>query len=114
MLYSAEKQTNLTHSLLQDILVFNGHNATQLETWLVDIETAADLTAENQTKLAQTKSNGLTHTLITEAITSGKSWDDIKDVLQLKICNSDIHTTISHIMEIQQKEKESLATHTPF
>ena len=44
---------------------------------LVDIETAADLTAETQTKLAQAKSKGLTHTLITEAVTSGKSLDNI-------------------------------------
>ena len=77
----AQKQTNLTNSLLQDISVFNGHDTTQLEDWLVDIETAADLTAKSQTKLAQAKSKGLTHTLISEAITSGKSWDDIKDVL---------------------------------
>ena len=77
----------------------------------MDIETAADLTAESRTKLAQAKSKGSTHTLISEVITSGKSWDDIKDLLQLKICNSDIHTSISHFMEIQQKEKESLATY---
>ena len=80
-LCSAQKKTNLTNSLLQDISVFNGHNATQLEDWLVDIETAADLTAESRTKLAQAKSKGLTCTLITEAITSGKFWDDIKDLL---------------------------------
>ena len=79
-LCSAQKQTNLTNSLLQDISLFNGHDTTQLEQWLVDIETAADLTAESQTKLAQAKSKGLTCTLITEAITSGKSWEDIKDV----------------------------------
>ena len=30
-LCSAQKQTNLTNSLLQDILVFNGHDTTQLE-----------------------------------------------------------------------------------
>ena len=80
-LCSAQKQTNLTNSLLQDILLFNGHDITQLEDWLVDVETAADLTVESQTKLAQAKSKGLTCTLITEAITSGKSWDNIKDVL---------------------------------
>ena len=82
-LCSAQIQINLTNSLLQDILVFNGHkhNATQLEDWLVDIETAADLTVESRTKLAQAQSKGLTCTLITEAITSGKSWDDIKDLL---------------------------------
>ena len=86
-----------------------GHDTTLLEDWLVDIETAADLTMESRTKLAQAKSRDLTHTLITEAITSGKSWEDIKDLLQLKICNSDIHTSICHFMEIQHKEKESLA-----
>ena len=71
----------MTNSLLQDIPVFNGHDTTYLEDWLVDIETAADLTAESRNKLAQVKSKGLTCTLITEAIMSGKSWDDIKDVL---------------------------------
>ena len=75
-LCSAQKQTNLTTSLLQDISVFSGHDVTQLEDWLVDIKIAADLTAESRTKLAQAKSKGLTCTLITEAITSDKSWDD--------------------------------------
>ena len=46
-LCSAKKQINLTNSLLQDIPVFNGHDTTQLEDWLVDVETAADLTAES-------------------------------------------------------------------
>ena len=80
-LCSAQKQTNLTNSLLQDISVFNGHNATQLEDWPVDIETAADLPVESRTKFAQAKSKGLTCTLISEAMTSGKSWDDIKNLL---------------------------------
>ena len=97
--------------MLQDISAFNGHDATQLKDWLVDIETAADLTIESRTKLAQAKSKGLTHTLITDVITLGKSWDDIKDLLQLKICNSGIHTSISHFMEIQQKEKESFTAY---
>ena len=101
-LCSAQKQTNLIIPLLQDIPVFNGHDTTHVEDCLVDIETAADLTAESRTKLAQAMSKGLTHTLITEAITSGHSLDDIKDLLWLKICNSDIHTSISCFMEIQQ------------
>ena len=67
-LCSAQKQTNLTNCLLQDILVFNGHDTTQLEDWVVDIETAADLTAESRTKLAHAKSKGLICTLVTEAI----------------------------------------------
>ena len=53
----------------------------------------------------------LTCTLITEAITSGKCWEDIRDLLHLKICNSDIHKSICHLMEIKQKEKESLAAY---
>ena len=77
----------------------------------MDIETAADLSTESRTKLAQAKSKGLTCTLITEAPTSGKYWDDIKDLLHLKICNSDIHISVSCFMEIQQKEKESLVAY---
>ena len=46
----------------------------QLEDWLVDIETTADLTGESRTKLAQAKSKCLACTLITEAITLGKIW----------------------------------------
>ena len=49
--------------------------------------------------------------LISEALTLNKTWEDIKDSLHLKICNSDIHTSIGHFMEIQQKEKESLAAY---
>ena len=78
---SAQKQTNLTNSLIQDISVFNGHDTTQLEDWLVDIETAADLIIKSRTKLAQAKSKDLTCTLIMEANMSGKSWDHIKDLL---------------------------------
>ena len=44
-------------------------------------------------------------------MTSNKTWDKIKDSLHLKICNSDIHTSVSHFVEIQQKEKESLAAY---
>ena len=78
---------------------------------MIDTETAANLTDESRTKLAQAKSKGLTHTLITEPLTSGKCWEEIKDLLQLKICNSDIHTSVIHFMDIQQKDKESLATY---
>ena len=77
----------------------------------MDIETAADLTDESRTKLAQAKSKGLACTLITEALTSGKCWEEIKGLLHLKICNSDIHTSVSHFMDIQQKDKESLAAY---
>ena len=82
----------------------------QLEDWLVDIKTMADLTDES-TKLTQAKSKGLAHTFITEAITLGENWEEHKDLLHLKICNSDIHTSVSHFMDIQQKDKESLAAY---
>ena len=77
----------------------------------MEIETAANLTDESRTKLAQAKSKGLTHTLITEALPSGKCWEEIKDLLLLKICNSNFHTSVSHFMDIQQKDKESLAAY---
>ena len=86
-LCSAQKQTTFINTLIQDIPTFSGSNSTQLEDWLVDIETAADLTDESRTKLAQSKSKGLTHTLITEALTSGKCWEEIKDLLHLKSAN---------------------------
>ena len=110
-LCNAQKKTSLESSLLQDITILNGNDSSQLEDCLTDIETASDLTGENRTKLAQAKSKELIWTLISEALTSNKTWEEIKDSLHLKICNSDIHTSISHFMEIQQKEKESLAAY---
>ena len=110
-LCSAQKQTTFVDTLIQDIPTFHGSDSTQIEDWLVDIETAANLTDESRTKLAQAKSKGLTHILITETLISGKSWEEIKDLLHLKICNSDILTSVRHFMDIQQKEKESLAAY---
>ena len=67
-LCSDQKQTNFTNTLIQEVPIFNGNDSTQLEDWLVDIETVANLSAESRTKLAQAKTNGLIHTLITEAL----------------------------------------------
>ena len=58
-----------------------GHDITLLKDWLVDIETAADLTTESRTKLAHAESKNITCSLISEAITSAISWKDIKDLL---------------------------------
>ena len=99
-----KKKTSFVNSLLQDITILNGNNSSQLEYWLTDIETASDLTGKSGTKLAQAKSKGLIRTLVPEALTSNRTWDEIKDSLHLKICNSDIHMSISHFMEIQQKK----------
>ena len=76
-----------------------------------DIETASELTGESRTKKTQTKSKGIVRTLISEALTAQKTWEEIKDSLQLKIPNADIHTSISHFMDIQQTDKESLAAY---
>ena len=110
-LCTAQKKTSLESSLLQDIPILNGQDSSQLEDWLTDIETASELTGKGRTKLAQAKSRGLVRTLITEALLAQKSWEKIKDSLHLKISNADIHTSISRFMDIQENDKESLATY---
>ena len=106
---TAQKKTSLESSLLQVIPILNGQDSLQLEDWLTDIETASELTGESRTKLAQAKSKRLVRTLISEAITAQKNLEEIKDSLHLKLSNADIHTSISHFMDIQQTDKESLA-----
>ena len=108
-LCTAQKKTSFVNTLLQDIMIFNGNDSLQLEDWFIDIETASDLIGESRTKLAQAKSKGLIHMLVSDALGSDKPWDEIKDCLHLKICNSDIHTSVSHFMEIQQKEKQHIS-----
>ena len=83
-LCNAQKKTSLESSLLQDIPTLNGHDSSQLEDWLTDIETASELTGESRTKLAQAKSRGLVITLISDDLTSQKNWEEIKDSLHLK------------------------------
>ena len=73
-LCTTQKKTSLESSLLQDIPTLNGQDSSQLEDWLTDIETASELTGESRTKLAQAKSRGLVRTLITEALTTQKTW----------------------------------------
>ena len=102
---NTQKKTSLENLLLQDIPILNGNDSSQLEDWLTDIETVSELTGEGRTKLAQANSRGLVRTLISEALTLHKTWEDIKDSLHLKICNSDIHTFISYFMDIQRKRK---------
>ena len=110
-LCTAQKKTSLESSLLQDIPTLNGQDSSQLEDWLTDIETASELTGESRTKIAQAKSKGLVRPLVSEALTAQKNWEEIKDSLQLKISNLGIHTSISCFTDIQQTDKESLATY---
>ena len=72
-LSTIQKQANLTKFLLQDIVIFNEHDSTKLEEWLMDIETVADLNCESSAKLVKAKSRGLTHKLVMEAINSEKT-----------------------------------------
>ena len=97
--------------MLQDIPTLNGQDSSQLEDWLMDMETASELTGESRTKIAQAKSKGLVRTIMSEALTAQKTWEEIKDSLQLNISNVDIHTSISHFMNIQQTDNESLAAY---
>ena len=83
-LCNTQKKTSLESSLLQDILTLNGQDSSQLEDWLTDIEMASELTGESRTKLAQAKSRVFVRTLISEALTSPKTWEEIKDSLHLK------------------------------
>ena len=55
-LCSAQKQTTFANTLMQDIPNFNESDLAYLEDWLTDTETAADLTDESRTKIAQAKS----------------------------------------------------------
>ena len=105
------KANKPSNSLLHDIAVINQYNSTKLEDWLMEIEAAEHLTNERQTKLAKAKLRGLTHTLVMETIQSGKSWEEIKDLLRLKLCNANIHTYTSYFMDIQKQEKEPLAAY---
>ena len=72
-LCTVQKKTTFANTLLQDITIFNDSNSSQVEDWLIDVETAANLTSKSRNKLAQAKSKGLTHSLITEALNSDKS-----------------------------------------
>ena len=76
---------NLTTSLLQDIPTFDGWDTTKLEDSLSDIESAADILKESHACLAKAKSYSLTHTLVCEELQAGKCWDNIQDILHLKL-----------------------------
>ena len=55
MLCTSQKKTSLESSLLQDIPTLTGQDSSQLKDWLIDIETASELTGESRTKIAQAK-----------------------------------------------------------
>ena len=94
-LCTAQKKTSFVNTLLQDSVIFNGNDSLQLEDWFIDIETSSDLTDKSRTTLAQAKSKGLICTLISEALSSNKTWDEIKDSLCLKfVIRTSIHLSV--------------------
>ena len=108
-LHTMQRESNLTTTMLQDIPTFDGQYSSKLEDCFMDIETTADILTESYTCLAKAKPYGLTCMLIHKATQTGKCWDEIKGILRLKLCNTNIHTYTSWFMEIQQKDKETLA-----
>ena len=110
-LHATQSESNLSTTMLKDIPTFDCQDSWKLEDWLMDIEIAADILTESHTCLAEAKSHGLSCTLICKATQTGKSWDEIKGILRLKLCNVNIHTYTSRFMEIQQKHNETLATY---
>ena len=75
----------------------------------MDLDTSTDISTESSTCLAEAKSCSLTCILIHKTLHAGKCGDELKGILQLKLCNANIHTYTSHFMEIQQKDNETLA-----
>ena len=102
-----------SHPSYRDITMFDGWDTSKLQDWLSDIETTADILKESHAHLGKAKSQVLTHNHVCKALKAWKSWDDIWDILHLKICNANIHTYTSQFMEIWQKENETLATYLP-
>ena len=76
-LCTAQKKISFVNSLLQGNAILNGNDSSQLDR-LPCIKTVSDLTGKSKTKLAQAKCKGLIRTLISEALTSNKTWDEIK------------------------------------
>ena len=89
-LCTAQRESNLTMTVLQDIPIFDGQDSSKLEDWFMDIETTTDILTEIHTCLA--KSHSLTVTLICKATQIGKCWDEINGILKLKLHNANIHT----------------------
>ena len=90
------------NDLCQRVAAGEGQSVEILDHWLIDIEMAAELTSESRARLAKVKSQGLTCTLVTEAISLNKPWEEIRDLVRLKLYNADINMYTSQFMEIQQ------------
>ena len=78
---------------------------------VLDKHTDTLCNAQKKTSFESSLLQDIVATLISEALTSQKTWGEIKDCLHLKISNTDIDTSISCFMDIQQSHKESLAAY---
>ena len=57
-LHATQREANLTTSSLKDIPMFDGQDYGNLEDWLMDLETTADILTESHIYLAEAKSCG--------------------------------------------------------
>ena len=110
-LHAAQRESNLTTTMLQDIPMFDGQDSSKLKDWFMDIETPNDMLTKSCTCLAEANSHSLTHTLLHDTTQTGKCWEETKGILRLKLCNENIHTSTSRFMEIQQKDNKTLAAY---
>ena len=110
-LHATQRESNFTTTMFQDIPIFDEQDSSKLEDWFMDIETTSDILTESYTHLPKAKSDNLMHTLISEATQTGECWDEIKGILRLKLCNANIYTYTSWFMEIQQNDKDTLASY---
>ena len=109
ILHATER--NHTMSLLLDIPTFDGQDPSKLEDWLMYPETAADILTESHTHLIEAISHGLNHTFLCEALQAEKCWEELKGILQLKLCNANIHIYTSCFKELHQKDNETLGSY---
>ena len=65
ILWTTQRESNLTATMLQDISIFDGQDSSKLEDWFTDIETTADILTESHTCLVEAKHMALpTHSSV--------------------------------------------------
>ena len=74
-LHATQRESNLTTTMLHDILTFDGQDSLKLKDWFIDIKTTTDFLTESHTCLVEAKSCSLSHKLICKAAHTAKCWD---------------------------------------
>ena len=108
-LNSSNRRHQLSISVLNNIDTFDGKQGHKLDDWLADIENAATLVEENEVIVAKRKARGLVWDLIKEH--KDKPWPHIKEQLRNHLNHASIPTYSSRLIEIQQKDSETLTAY---